>query len=114
LWLTRRICFWINFDFMSCFPFCFLVLLAKYLIYLENFLGENRAALADPNNYDVIVFEPFRRKYAAKTVRLPSDHARGIRCSLPKKVTSGPVIIVVTRAMITSMVKMCCERMPMS
>ena len=32
----------------------------------------------------------------------------------PKPGTSGPVIMVVTEVMITSMVKMCCERMPMS
>ena len=43
-----------------------------------------------------------------------SDHAVAMPHVFPKKVTSGPVITVVTRAMITSMVKMCCERMPMS
>ena len=32
----------------------------------------------------------------------------------PKRVNSGPVMTVVTRAIITSMVKMRCERMPMS
>ena len=45
---------------------------------------------------------------------LPADHAAAIPRVLPKKLTSGPVMTVVTRAMITSMVKMRCERMPMS
>ena len=43
-----------------------------------------------------------------------SAHAPAISRVFPKPVTSGPVIMVVTRAMITSMVKMCCERMSMS
>jgi hypothetical protein len=48
------------------FPFGFLVYFAKYLIYPENFFPENRAALAASNNYDVIAFQVFSRKYAAK------------------------------------------------
>jgi len=62
-----------------------LVYFANYLIYLENFFPENRAALAESNNYDVIVFEAFWRKDAAKTVPLPSAHAHGVRRSFPKK-----------------------------
>ncbi len=31
LWLTRRVCFWINFDFMSGLPF-----LSGFLVYLPS------------------------------------------------------------------------------
>jgi len=64
----RLICFWINFDFMSSFPFVsgFLVYLPSISLIRKISFVKIPAALADSNNHDAIVLERFWRQDATK------------------------------------------------